>query len=393
MLKNLRGFPDIISEGPLLNKIIEVCNKYAEKLSYRNVFTPVLEKTALFTLLGEGSDIVRKEMFNFQYKEESVTLRPEVTASLAKSIINNNINKGRFSYYGPNFRKERPQMGRYRQFYQFGCENIGYSSPVREIECFTIISKILNELSIEYEILINHIGTEESRSKYTNVLRDYFHCHINNLSQESQKRLLENRVLRILDSKEDRSLLENCPSILEFLKKDEIDHLHFICEFLKQSNIKYRIDNRLVRGLDYYNSIVFEIVSSCSGASQNSIGGGGAYDNLFYQMKSYKREAFGFALGLERMLLCNPKIPFNHTATLCILTSNYHVITILSEVICINGTLNNLRDSFTYANKNNSDYLIIIDCSYPTILIKDLREKKQYNVSISELSDFFAGRK
>lgn len=393
MVKNLRGFPDIITKGPLLNRMIEICNKYARNFGYQSVFTPILESTSLFTLLGEGSDIVRKEMFTFNYKEESITLRPEITASLAKSMINNNINKGRFCYYGPNFRKERPQKGRYRQFYQFGCENIGYHSPFREIECLIIISKILDELLIEYEIIINHIGNEESRSKYINTLKQYFSTNINKLSDDSKKRLEENRILRILDSKIDQEIVKNAPSILDFLAKDEIEQLYFLCDFLQENSIKHHIENKLVRGLDYYNAIVFEVIALSSDASQNAIGGGGTYDNLFHNMGSHKRKAFGFALGLDRMLLHTSHTINEVNATLCLLTHNYKSIDIISNQVSINGIEDNLRESLIYANKNNSNYLIIIDNSYPDILIKDLKEKAQYQIPVQSISEFLRGKR
>lgn len=388
MLKNLRGFPDIICDGFIMNHLIEICCKHSSSFGYSAVFTPILEYTSLFTLLGEGSDIVNKEMFIFNYKDTTVTLRPEVTASLSKSIINNGIAKGKFFYYGANFRKERPQKGRYRQFHQFGCENIGYSSPLREIECFLMISRILNEVAIKYEILINHIGNEESRREYIQVLKKYFNSNSHLLSEESLCRLKEDRILRILDSKHDQEILEKAPSILDFIKKEDISQLENICNFFKDRKINYRIEDKLVRGLDYYNSIVFEIKSLCSGASQNSIGGGGSYDNLFSKMGSFDRSAFGFALGLDRMLLCQPYIFSKTRATICLIYNRYDVLEPIVNQINIDGLFTDLRSSLKYANRNNVDFLIIIDLIYPEILLKDLREGIQYKINIMSLAEF-----
>jgi histidyl-tRNA synthetase len=285
--------------------IRQTCSAYG----YKEIRTPIFEKTELFIRgVGEGSDIVCKEMYTFTDKgERSMTLRPEGTASLMRAFVEKKLytqhTLHKYFYIGPMFRYERPQAGRYRQFHQFGIEAIGIDKPEQDAEIIDLICHLYTKLGIHnLTVMINSVGGEESRLQFIKALKDFLEPKLDLLSSDSKIRFHKN-VLRILDSKDpaDQTILEQAPSILDFLTAEDQSHFRKVCEILNRLGIAYTINPRLVRGLDYYTKTVFEIISSDLGA-QNSIGGGGRYDGMTEALGGPNLPSVGFATGLERVL-------------------------------------------------------------------------------------------
>lgn len=287
----------------------EVMRQTALEYGFREIRTPIFERTELFVRgVGESSDIVTKEMFTFLDKaERSMTLRPEGTAAVMRSFVENRLYQiptlHKFFYLGPMFRYERPQAGRYRQHYQFGAEAIGIGKPEQDVELIDMLCTLYGRLGLKnLSVMLNSVGDAATREPYQKALSDYLRPHFEKLSAESQVRFHKN-VLRILDSKDpqDQKLLEGAPSILEMLNGEAQDHFQKVQSLLKDLKIPFSINSKLVRGLDYYNKTVFEITSSALGA-QNTIGAGGRFDGLIAMLGGPDLPAIGFATGIERIL-------------------------------------------------------------------------------------------
>jgi histidyl-tRNA synthetase len=276
---------------------------------YKEIRTPIFEKTELFVRgVGEGSDIVSKEMYTFEDKGgRSMTLRPEGTASVMRSFVENQLYQQssvhKFFYVGPMFRYERPQAGRYRQHHQFGAEAIGIAKPEQDVELIDLICELYRRLGLKnLQVQLNSVGDAASRQTFMESLRSHILPHLDSLSEDSKIRFTKN-ILRILDSKspEDQPVIRSAPSILDYLNEECTEHFNRVCYLLKKSGIHYEINTRLVRGLDYYNKTVFEITSGELGA-QNSIGAGGRYDGLTAELGGPSLPSVGFATGIERVL-------------------------------------------------------------------------------------------
>jgi histidyl-tRNA synthetase len=276
---------------------------------YREIRTPIYEMTGLFDRgVGETSDIVTKEMFTFQDKGgRSITLRPEGTSSVMRAFIENRLaNLGtshKFFYIGPMFRYERPQSGRYRQHHQFGIEAIGNPGPEQDAEVIDLLCEFYRRLGIKnLKVHVNSVGDLESRVNFKAALLDYLQPHFKELSEDSKTRF-EKNPLRILDSKDpkDKEIVKGAPSILDHLSTNARAHFDTLCLCLDQIKVPYAIDNKIVRGLDYYNKTVFEVLAGDLGA-QNTIGGGGRFDGLISTFGGPDLPAVGFATGLERVL-------------------------------------------------------------------------------------------
>lgn len=283
--------------------------KIGSDYALSEIRTPIFEKTELFSrIVGETSDIVSKEMYSFTDRGgRNLTLRPEGTAPVIRAFLEHNLGtcakEHRLFYICPMFRYERSQAGRYRQHHQIGVELIGSASPETDAELIDMAYTLYSTLGIEnLSIAINSIGTKQVREKYKEALITYLNTHLDNLSQDSKIRL-EKNPLRILDSKDpmDQKLLENAPSILDFLDDSSKTHFETVLSRLKDLEIPFSINPLLVRGLDYYNGVVFEIISTNLGA-QNSIGGGGRYDGLIKELKGPDLPSCGFGTGIERIL-------------------------------------------------------------------------------------------
>lgn len=295
--------------------------KITAEYGFQEIRTPIFERTELFKRsVGESSDIVTKEMYTFDDKGgRSMSLRPEGTAPVMRAFIEHQLQNispvSKFYYIAPMFRYERAQAGRYRQHHQFGAEAIGNNSPEQDVEMIDLIYTLYNRLGIKnLKVSINSIGDTDSRTNFRKALQDYLRKYLHELSPESQTRF-ETNPLRILDSKDpnDRKINTGAPSILDFLNDECRDHFQTIKTLLDSLKIPFEVNTQLVRGLDYYNKTVYEIVAGELGA-QNSIAGGGRYDGLMKSLGGPDLPTTGFATGLERVIqtMLKQEIPISN---------------------------------------------------------------------------------
>ena len=376
-IKSLRGMPDLFPEDlkkwHLLEKTI---SKVFHSFNTQEIRTPLLESTELFSRsVGNSSDIVNKELYSFLDKnEESISLRPEGSASVIRAIIQKKQEhmQQKLWYQGPMFRYERPQKGRFRQFHQVGVEYLGYEEGIAEYELLSMVLDINKSLGIrKYTIKINHLGDTSSKEDYCKALEAFLTPHINELHEKDIVRLNTNP-LRVLDSKEKSTLaiLEEAPKFQDYLSEKSKSFLEMlVTDFSTRCDIE--IDLSLVRGLDYYTGVVFEIISPELGA-QNTFLGGGRYDNLSNQLGGKQLHAVGFAIGLERMLeLITVKndIPEIKVALIISVEHNqektYKIADDLRQAnnkVILDTFLSNgsFKSQMRKANKNNCDFAVII---------------------------------
>src|SRR3990167_6362931 len=285
----------------LWQHVEKVARDVATQYGYQEIRTPLYESTELFNRgVGETSDIVTKEMFTFQDKGgRSISLRPEGTASVMRSVIENHLfDRGpvhKFFYIGPMFRYERPQSGRYRQHHQFGTEAIGIAAPQQDVETIDLLLEFYRRIGLKsLKVLINTVGDAASRASFRAALLQFLTPHLEELSSDSKLRF-EKNPLRILDSKDpkDKEIIASAPSILDHLSPEAKEHFSSVCRSLDTLQIPYEVDPRIVRGLDYYNKTVFEIVSTDLG-SQGTVGAGGRYDGLLKTFGGPDLPSIGF---------------------------------------------------------------------------------------------------
>ena len=309
-IQTLRGMNDISpQEAKEWSYLEQKLKTIAKSYGYDEIRFPLVEKTELYTRSNEAADIVTKEMYTFQDKGgESISLRPEGTAGCVRAAIDNDLlrtDKPRLWYLGPMFRYERPQKGRSRQFHQFSAEVFGLRSPEIDAELILMSSRFWKELGISNNIKLelNNLGDEKTRKSYSKALVEFLNNQNEDLDKDTQRKLIENP-LRILDSKSSAilKLLENAPSIEDFIDEDSKEYQERLLEILEKSNLKFEVNPRLVRGLDYYNQTVFEWKTELLG-SQDTILGGGRYDKLVEELGGKACPAIGFSIGLERLIL------------------------------------------------------------------------------------------
>ena len=302
--------PDILPEDTSTWQFLE--RQAAEVLAdygYREIRMPIVESTDLFHRgIGEVTDIVEKEMYSFDDRNgESMTLRPEGTAGCVRAVFQHNlaITQQKLWYQGPMFRYERPQKGRQRQFHQVGAEVFGVASADVDAELILLCARLWRRLGIDklVQLQLNTIGDSDARSAFRDALVDYLSQHKDKLDEDSLRRLGTNP-LRILDSKsaDTQKLLDGAPALADFLDVESVAHFSRLREILDANDIEYVVNQRLVRGLDYYNRTVFEWVTDALGA-QGTVCGGGRYDSLVEQLGGKPTPAAGFAMGLERLVL------------------------------------------------------------------------------------------
>ncbi len=353
--RSIRGMRDLFGQNFHAHEyIVKTSKELSEIYGYEGFATPLLEYTKVFDrTLGDSSDVVSKEMYDFLDKSgNSVALRPEFTAGIVRAIISNNLQQNiplKLFSHGPVFRYDRPQAGRQRQFHQINCEYIGANTPYSDAELIKLAQHILTEIGIINDITleINSLGCQESRTAYQGALVNYFNKYKNELSEDSQKRLLKNNALRILDSKilKDQEIASTAPIITDYYTKRSKTYFDQTLEKLDILNINYKINTRLARGLDYYCHTAFEFTTKKLGA-QATVLAGGRYDYLFKLMGGADIPAIGFAGGIERLaMMINHKI--KSKAMIC-------VIPIGEE--CINYTV-----KFTdYLRQNNLPTLLML---------------------------------
>ena len=301
-LKTIRGMPDLYGENiEAISMVEETCLKTFKSFNFQEFRTPVLENKSLFDRsVGESSDIMQKEVYEFKdRKDELLCLRPEGTAGLVRALITNGLDNDeikKFYYLGPMFRYERPQKGRKRQFFQAGVELIGDESSDADIEIILIANTILEKLNIKSKLQLNYLGDQKSLQKYNEYLKEYL-SETSNLPEYVIK-----NPIRALDSKDKdiRNKMSKAESIKNFLNKTQLEEFKKIKSKLDEIGIQYEENASLVRGLDYYNGLVFEFLSDDLGA-QNAILGGGRYDGLIKNLGGRDLSATGFALGIDRL--------------------------------------------------------------------------------------------
>ncbi|CAN1507845.1 HisS Histidyl-tRNA synthetase [Burkholderiaceae bacterium] len=306
----IRGMNDVLpSQSAAWSHLERTLADLTRAYGYEQIRTPIVESTALFQRgIGEVTDIVEKEMYSFEDRlnGEQLTLRPEGTAAIVRAVIEHNLiydGPKRLWYTGPMFRHERPQRGRYRQFHQFGIEALGFAGPDVDAEIILMGQRLWDELGLKgVRLEINSLGQAEERLQHRAALVSYLTQHQAQLDEDSQRRLQTNP-LRILDSKNPamQSLIEGAPKLLEFLGAESLAHFNSVQALLKANNIPFKINPRLVRGLDYYNLTVFEWITDALGA-QGTIAGGGRYDPLIERMGGKAAPACGWAMGMERVI-------------------------------------------------------------------------------------------
>lgn len=311
MIKAITGTKDILPEDiqkwVYLEKIV---HKVMSNFNYKEIRTPVFEETKLFKRgIGEATDIVSKEMYTFLDRSEtSITLKPEMTASVVRALIEHSLDKqqqiNKLYYLAPMFRQERPQAGRFRQFHQFGAEALGSTSPSLDAEMIIMAYQIFKKLGLnKLTLKINSLGIPASRESYKKLLRSYLADKVNELSEDSKSRF-ETNILRLFDSKDarDQKIMEHAPILLDHLDDESREHFENVKELLTIAEIPFEVDTKLVRGLDYYTHTTFEIVSDSVGA-QSALCGGGRYDLLVKEIGERDVPGVGFAAGIERILL------------------------------------------------------------------------------------------
>jgi len=407
MTAKFQGFPgmDDILPGEIekWQWIEEKARIFFESFGYREIRTPILEPTELFTrTIGESTDIVHKEMYTFEDRgERSMTLRPEMTASVARAVIEKGLltqaKSLRFYYMGPMFRAERPQSGRKRQFHQIGVEIINEAAPTVDAELLRHVHSFFQYVGLkDIKLQLNDLGESGSRENTRKVLQDYFSAQKSSLCKDCQWRL-EKNVLRILDCKVpecqpviDKAPWEKALPASEAFKK--------VSEELKRCSIPFEVNRRLVRGLDYYNGIVFEVTAGGLGA-QNAVAGGGRYDGLYESIGGKQTPATGFSLGVERLIASleksNPdfsKIIFQKHCYIAPIANSpeveCYVADIVSELIkrghrCITTPGTYALDShLRKANQFGVRYMVIIgsdEAAKGVVAFKDLNTRKQEN--------------
>ena len=411
LLQAIRGTKDILPNEIKNWQVLEnVCRNISQRYGYNEIRTPIFEKTEVFLRgVGEGTDIVNKEMYTFEDKGgESLTLRPEQTAPLVRAVIQNNllanINILRLFYIGSYYRYERPQKGRLREFHQYGVECLLSPYPESDVEVIMLADTFIKTIGIEnYKLKINSLGNEASRKMYLDILKKYLENNLDNMSEDSRRRVVTNP-LRVLDSKhpDDIELLNNAPNILDYL--DDESQLHFdkVKTYLDCADIKYEVIPSLVRGLDYYSHTVFEFQSNYLG-SQDSFGGGGRYNKLFEELGGKPTPAVGFAMGMERLLLILDAIDKNQVKkteplVYVVPMSNEQyeyalkIASLLRNQVKINTVIDIQRRSFKAVLKDtdklDADYALIIgedEIKNNGVMLKNLKERKQQFVTIDEL--------
>ena len=408
----IRGMNDCSpTESPLWQWIEAKVRHVLASYGYSEVRMPIVESTPLFArAIGEVTDVVSKEMYTFWDNDEQLTLRPEGTAGCVRAAIERGWiynNEQRLWYMGPMFRHERPQKGRYRQFHQAGVEVFGIANPEIDAELIILTARLWKELGIDQHVSLqlNSIGSLEARANYRSALVAFLENHQDLMSDEEKERLVKNP-LRILDTKNEvlQEVLNGAPKLLDYLDDESHEHFNQLCSLLDAMGVKYEINPKLVRGLDYYNKTVFEWVTSALGA-QGTVCGGGRYDGLVEQLGGHATQGVGFAMGLERLVLLvqevNKEITLPQAVDLYLVyagegtTLNAFQIaeqirTELPQVrVMTHCSGGKFQKQFKRADKIEAKYALVIgesEVQAKTVVVKDLRNgAEQITISQADL--------
>ena len=415
MIKAVTGTKDILpSDIPRWKYLEQTVEKIFRNFNYKEIRTPVFEETSLFARgIGEETDIVGKEMYTFKDRSDtSLTLKPEMTAAVVRAYLEHSLGAQqslvKLYYVSPMFRQERPQAGRFRQFHQFGTEAIGSQSPLIDAEMIQMSYEILKSLGLKnLTIKINSLGTPETRENYKKILKEYLSDKKDNLSEDSRRRF-ETNILRIFDSKveSDQKLIKSAPKLVDHLDEESKNDFEVVKNQLTKFGIPFTIDLSLVRGLDYYTKLTFEIDSGSVGA-QTALCGGGRYDLLIETLGGKPTPATGFAAGIERILLaCENEKSFSVPDT----AIDVYLVRIDNELESVVSELagklraENLSVDFDYlqrsvkaqmreANKLQAKYVLFIggdEYKQGMMNLKNMSTSSEEKVKLDSISEFVA---
>jgi histidyl-tRNA synthetase len=405
-MQSPRGCPDLFPDD--IQKrlfIINTARELSTKYGFKEHETPIFEHSIVFDKnLGEGTDIVSKEMYTFTDKGgEQFTLRPEATASIARLFISHKLFREipyKVFYQGPMFRHERPQLGRQRQFTQIGAESLGVKDPKIDAETIELGWSLIKKLGIEGEskVLINCLGTDKDREAYKIELVKFLKTRVSELSEDSQNRLNTNP-LRILDSKseQDQQILKSAPSLLNFLNAESLSEFKKIQSLLQELNVPFQVEPNLVRGLDYYTDTVFEIVNSQLGA-QSTLLAGGRYDNLIENMGGPKCPSMGWAAGVERLslLVKQPSAERLKIGVVDMNHSNDNYLMSLSQKLrnfseIYWSSTGNFSKQMKKCETHGCQFVVLFgdtEIEKKSVQIKNLKSGEQSEVLLADLKDF-----
>ncbi len=409
MIQLIKGFKDILPEDNLLWQKIEfAARELFEDFGYREIKLPILEKSELFARsIGESTDIVEKEMYTFEDGSKgTITLRPEATASAVRSYIQHKMYAKdpiqKLYTIGPMFRRERPQKGRYRQFYQIDAEVFGIDSPYIDAQIILMLVTLFERLNVpDINVLINSLGCPECRPNFQKALLDLLESSKDNLCEDCIRRIDKNP-LRVLDCKKEgcRESVKEAPSIIDYLCSACDEHFDVVKRSLKKRNISYEIDKNLVRGLDYYTRTIFEIQTTSLGA-QSAVAGGGRYDGLINALGGPKQPAIGFAIGFDRLseLLSQTAQSVEAGPDLFIIAPDSEKDMVFEWVCDLN--LSGIKTDMDYsgrsrkslmkrANKINTSYVLIVDereLSEGNVILKNMNDSDQKEIPVESLVD------
>jgi len=413
MIKSIKGTKDLLPTDVFnIQDIEKHLVQFLSIHGYGEIRTPIFESTELFARsVGEHTDIVNKEMYTWiDQNGQSLTLRPEMTASVIRAYIQKQIWKSepisKYFYIGPAFRRERPQKGRLRQFHQFGVESIGSDNPEQDAEVISMAYNIYKMFGIDkLSVKINSLGSKDCRQKYSKDLKESLKKFRNDFNENEIKRL-ENNPLRILDTKNKKIrkiIEENAPSIFNYISNDDKKHFDMIKKILNELNIPYIHDQGLVRGLDYYTKTVFEITSDTLGA-QDALCGGGRYDNLVENLGGKSVPAIGFAAGLERLLIAmNLENEENMFTDIYIVNQETQIIPQIMNLadiirkelgvsVYVDSLRRSMKSQLRHADKLNAKYCIIFDyekLKTEKVYIKNMNENEQQIISVEKIISYF----
>ncbi|CDE38410.1 histidine--tRNA ligase [Mycoplasma sp. CAG:472] len=408
MITKPKGCYDVTGEvAKKYQRICEVVSAYAKIYNYKYIRTPLFESTELFKRgVGDTTDIVQKETYDFTDRGgRSFTLRPEGTAGVVRNFIEDKLYGNQSSvvkefYIGTMYRYERPGLGRNREFTQFGVECLGSDDEMMDAEVISFSYNILKELGLDVTVKINNLGSVEDRENYKKALVEYLTPHINDLCEDCQNRIKTNP-LRILDCKVDdqSEILKNAPSILDYHSKESNERFNKILTYLDYLDIDYEVDNTLVRGLDYYDYMVYELKLNDSLA----LGGGGRYNHLVKNLGGPEVPAVGFACGIERIINEMNDESFNNIDVYVMCVNDEEKIKAniitqdlrLNNIICETNVMGkSLKSQFKEADNMNAKNLIILnseDLSKGLITVKDNVTKEEVKVPEDEIIDYILG--
>ena len=422
MIKAVRGTRDLLPpDTDFWNRVEAKVRDLFARYNYHEIRTPVFEDTALFSRsVGEETDIVSKEMFTWEdkaraqsEKAQSLTLRPENTAGVVRAYIEHGLDKKgtlqKLYYIGPQFRRERPQKGRYRQFYQIGAEIIGpptagSESPARDAEVLEMLATLLDEVGLrDCNLQLNSVGCAEDRARYNQALREALKPVVHQMCTDCQRRA-ETNPLRVLDCKhpEDQPIIEKLPKISEYLDEPCRQHFAEVRAMLDAVGVSYSINERMVRGLDYYTRTTFEFTHGGLGA-QSAVLGGGRYDGLSESLEGPKAPGIGFAIGEDRLILAlqsqgeQPAEKIQAFVAPLGVGMNNHALKLARELrrAGVEADLGDenfrLKKSFELAEKAGAQYIVIVgenEVAADQFAVKNLASGEQVTVARADLSAY-----